>query len=178
MQLEEVIESVSAQILAHVEAKGYGPGPGINPLAPQDCVTAFAMAKHITEGRPFDHYVSIDPEGHVYGYFFEQLGVPVLSVFVDYPPTRFEEIDDLSPIEGGRVLLIEDDVISGTSLRLTVQGLARHSPKSMSLYLGREKEFQLVENVPSEIVPVYLSEEQLAPGLRSQYEREFLGFFG
>lgn len=69
-------------------AKGYVEGRWLNPLVPMDCIAAWAMARQLTESGQFDRYLAIAPEGHVYGYFFERLGVPVLSVFVDYPPRR------------------------------------------------------------------------------------------
>ena len=92
--------------------------------------------------------VAIAPEGHVYSYFFGCLGIPVLSIFVDYPPKHVHHIDDFSAIRGRRVLLVEDDIVSGVSLELVVRELASYMPRSLSLYLGREKEFQQLQNVP------------------------------
>lgn len=113
----DVLQSINKAIRRHVQSKGDADSPWQNPLVPQDCVAAFAMAKLLTQ-KQFDHYLAVAPEGHVYGFFFERLGARVLSVFVDYPPRRLESRDDLTVIQGGRVLILEDDVISGVTLQL------------------------------------------------------------
>ncbi len=175
----QLLEWVVADVRRHVRrSKGYEEGPWVNPLAPADCVAAFSMARLLTDRSLFDHCVAVAPEGHVYGYFFERLGVPVLSVHVDYPPRRVEVLDDLAVVRGGRVLLLEDDVISGVTLRLVVDTLGRHAPRSLALYLGRRKEDQVLENVPPEVTAVYLAEDHLRPAERGQDEAEFAAFFG
>ena len=102
---------------------------------------------------------------------------PILSICVDYPPTRVESVDDLSAIHRRRVLLIEDDVVSGISLELVMKEVALHGPSSVSLFLGREKDSQQLQNVPPQIDRVYLTEDCLDPAARGQYESEFLDFF-
>ncbi len=171
----ELLQRVAGQCVKHCAARGYSDGPNWNPLTPWDGVAALAMARLLV--GQFDHFVAIAPEGHVYGYFFEQLGSRVLSVFVDYPPRRVDLVEDLSEIKDGRVLLLEDDVISGISLRLTVTELQKYAPRSLCLYLGREADYQQVQNVPPEIEAVYLAEQCLDPAERPRHEKEFLAFF-
>jgi hypothetical protein len=80
---QELLERVVADVRRHVRrSKGHEEGPWVNPLAPADCVAAFSMARLLTGRGLFDHCIAVAPEGHVYGYFFERLGVPVLSVHV------------------------------------------------------------------------------------------------
>jgi len=172
-----LLERVAEAVRQYCAAKGYIRGANWNPLSPQDGVAALAMARGLTESGAFDYYVAVAPEGHVYGFFFERLGAPVLSIFVDYPPTRVESADDLSAIRGRRVLLIEDDVVSGISLDLVAKEVAQHEPSSVSLYLGREKDSQQLQNVPPQIDRVYLAEDCLDPAGRGRYESEFLDFF-
>jgi hypothetical protein len=175
---KELLEKVNAQIQTHCKrSKGYEEGPWVNPLVPVDCVSAFAMARVLTEREAFNHYVAVAPEGHVYGYFFEQLGVPVLSVYVDYPPRRCEVLDDLSGLRESSVLIIEDDVISGVTLRLVVGGLKQYNVRSLALYLGRRKEDQQLETIAPEIDCVFLAEDCLDDAHREQYEEEFSSFF-
>jgi hypothetical protein len=81
-------------------------------------------------------------------------------------------------IRGRRVLLVEDDMVSGVSLTLVVLELAQYAPRSLSLYLGREKDSQQLQNVPSPITEVYLAEDHLDPAERGRYEAEFVEFFG
>lgn len=135
------------------------------------------MAKLLIRSSEHDYYVAIAPEGHVYGYFFEKLGAEVLSVYADYPPTKLEIVDDLTVIQGKRVLLIEDDVVSGTTLRLVIGGLQQYRPCSLSLYLGHAKQIQHLVNVPPEIRKIYIAEDVLDSLQREQHEAEFAGFF-
>ena len=173
-----LIDRVAADVWQYCrQSKGYEDAPYVNPLVPVDCVSALMMARLLIERRIFDHYVSVAPEGHVYGYFFEQLGQPILSVYVDYPPRSFAALDDLSPVRDGRVLILEDDVVSGITLRLVTRALLEHQPRSLSLYLGRLKEHQVLENVCPEIEAVYLAEDHLDPRRREEYEAEFIRFF-
>src|SRR3954454_8209418 len=122
MVSKELLERVVADVRRHVRrSKGYEEGSWVNPLAPVDCVTAFSLARLLTGRGLFDHCIAVAPEGHVYGYFFERLGVPILSVHVGYPPRRVEVLDDLAVVRDRRVLLLEDDVVSGGTLRLVIR---------------------------------------------------------
>jgi hypothetical protein len=172
-----LLERVAAEARGHCAEKGYVRGRNWNPLIPQDSVAVLAMARELTMSGAFDRYIAVAPEGHVYGYFFERLGARVLSIFVDYPPTRVESADDLSAIHGQRVLLIEDDVVSGISLDLAMKEIAQHEPSSVSLYLGRKKDSQQLHNIPSQIDRVYLAEDDLDPARRGRYESEYVDFF-
>lgn len=156
-----------ADVRQHCRSKGYSEGPGVNNLIPHDCINAFHMARLLIESGEHDCCVAIAPEGHIYGYFFERLGAKVLSVYVDYPPTKLAIVDDLAVIRGKKVLLIEDDVISGLTLRLVIGGLQQYRPCSLSLYLGHCKHVQHVLNVPPEIKNIYIAEDCLDPLQRS-----------
>src|SRR5262249_11676120 len=89
----DLLRQVAAAVRGHCASKGCVWGRNWNPLTPHDSVAALAMAKYLIGLRAFDHYVAVAPEGHVYGFFFERLGTQVLSIFVDYPPTRVESAD-------------------------------------------------------------------------------------
>jgi hypothetical protein len=172
-----LLEQVDEAVRGHCAAKGHVGGRNWNPLTPYDSVAALAMARYLIGLRAFDQCVAVAPEGNVYGFFFERLEAQVLSVFVDYPPTRVDFVDDLAVIHRRRVLVIEDDIVSGTSLKLVMKELARHETSSVSLYLGREKDSQQLDNVPSQIDAVYLAEDVLDPADRGRYESAFLAFF-
>jgi hypothetical protein len=148
--LRRACDQVLAAVKRHCEAKGYAEGPGVNNFAPHDAIAAVAMARLLVR-EGFDHYVAVAPEGHIYGYFLERLGVPVLSVFTDYPPTPCESVEDLSAIRGGRVLLIEDDVASGRTLRLVVDHLQQFDPGALSLYLGHTRGIQRIDGTTPEV---------------------------
>ncbi len=172
----ELLDRVLADVRRHCEGKGHREGPGVNNFVPHDCVAAFAMARLLVGSGDFDHFVAVAPEGHIYGYFLERLGAKMLSVFADYPPTRCESQDDLSVLQGRRVLLVEDDVIGGRTLRLVVGHLHQFAPRSLLLYLGHTRGIQHLGNVPEEIGKVYLAEDCLDWGRREADERDFVEF--
>ena len=175
---QQLVEKVTSDIRQHVrQSKGYEEGPWVNPLVPVDCVHAFMMARLLVDRKVFDYCVAVAPEGHVYGYFFERLGASVLAVHVDYPPRKCEVLDDLSLFRGRRVLILEDDVVSGLTLRLVVSTLRLYQARSLDLFLGRHRTDQMLENVPPEIGTVYVAEDYLDPRLREDYESSFVTFF-
>lgn len=153
-------------------AKGARPGEGVNNFVPHDAVHAFAMARYLTSRERFDRYVAVAPEGFTYSFFFERLGCEILSLHVDYPPTRCDGSDDLSTIRGSRTLIIEDDVIGGATLRLVVAKLLEHEPSSLELYLGHASFVQHLENVPREIARTFIAERVLDPRDYGRHERE------
>ena len=173
----QLLDAVLADVRRHCQARGYREGPGVNNFVPHDAVAAFGMAERLVAAR-FDHYLAVAPEGHVYGYFFERLGVRVLSVFTDYPPTRVTAEDDLRAVEARRGLLIEDDVIGGRTLRLVADHLRPFSPGSLELYLGHTKGVQHLRNVPAGIARVFVAEDCLGWDARQDLERRFEEFFG
>jgi hypothetical protein len=74
-------------------------------------------------------------------------------------------------------LLIEDDVVSGMSLQLVFNEVARHTPSSVSLYLGREKASHELQIIPRQIGRVYLAEDCLDRADRARHESDFFDFF-
>ncbi len=175
----QLLERVEAEVGRHVrESKGYEEESFINPLTPVDSVAAFAMAKLLTAQNAFDVCISVAPEGHVYGYFFQQCGATILSVHVGYPPRRCNVLDDLQVISGKRLLILEDDVASGTTLRLVVAALLEYRPQSIDLFLGCRKDSQNLEAVHPEIGRLYLAEDLLSPDCREEFEAQFNQHFG
>lgn len=153
-------EALFAAIRRHCESQGYREGPGVNNFVPHSARHAFGMARRLIAER-FDRYVAIAPEGHIYGFFFERLGQPVESIDVDYPPTRATTGVDLATMAGQSVLLIEDDIIGGRTLRLVVEALRAHGVRALALYLGHSAGIQHLSNVPNAITRVYLAERDL-----------------
>ena len=172
MSIEMVRQQIYEEIKRYCQSKGYMEGQGINNFIPHDCVAAFQMAKDLIGSGNFDYFVAIAPEGHVYSYFFEMLGAKIREVFVDYPPKLIKEVDDLLSISEKKVLLIEDDLISGKTLWMVLDVLGRYSPQSVSLYLGHTKSVQHLHNVPERISRTYLAEDYLLPALSGQYVAE------
>ncbi len=173
----DLLGRVLADVRRHCEGKGHREGPGVNNFVPHDAVAALAVARLLVGSGEFDRFVAVAPEGHVYGYFLERLGAEVLAVTVDYPPTRCESSDDLSVLRGGRVLVVEDDVVGGGTLRLVAAHLGRLAPRSLALYLGHTRGVQHLRNVPAEFAKVYPAEDVLDWREQEADEARFVDFF-
>lgn len=83
----------------------------------------------------------------------------------------------LTALRDSRVLILEDDVVSGVTLQLVVEALQPYEPRSLLLCLGRPKEGQILENIVPEIEAVYLAEDLLDPHDRERHQAEFIEFF-
>lgn len=177
MKTKSIYSAVCNDVQRHCMAKGYREGNGVNNFIPHDAIASFCVAKLLAGN--FDRYVAVAPEGHIYGYFLERMGIPVLSVFTDYPPTCCTSEEDLTVLENQRVLLIEDDVISGRTLQLVVDYVGQFKPASLALYLGHNAGIQHLGNVPREINPenIYVAERALSQKDWMNLEDEFLEFF-
>ena len=174
----DTLHRVESAVSRHVRnSKGFEEESMVNPFEPHNCVAAFAMSRLLSQGDHFDYCIAVAPEGHVYGYFFELAGAAVLSVHVDYPPRRCIALDDLGPIAGKRVLILEDDVASGTTLRLILSVLEEYHPQRIGLYLGRAKRNQTLENIDSRISETYLSEDYLDPAQLPRLQTDFEEYF-
>ena len=173
-----VLQHVLRNVSDYCHEKGVLEAPGINNLVPHDCVNAYAMANYLVKTVGFSHYVSVAPEGYIYGYFFNKIGIHPLAISVDYPPKKASTLDDLLPIAGGTVLIIEDDVIGGGTLKIVVSELLKFKPRRLSLFLGHSKIFQHFENIQPEIESTYIAEDTLNEDEYENREREFITEFG
>ena len=97
----------------------------------------------------------------------------MLSVHVDYPPRECSILDDISGIRGRRVLIIEDDVASGTTLRIVLDVIQNASPDSVDLFLGRRQDQQIMEHIDSRIGKTYLAENVVHEERRTVDEANF-----
>jgi hypothetical protein len=175
-RLRETVSAVERDILEHCRRRGATEGPGVNNLAPHDPTLAWAMARRLA-GAAHDVRVAVAPEGHVYGYFLERLGARVLEVRVGFPPVSIESRLGPSEIEGRSVLVVEDDVMGGATLRLVAAELGRHGPARLDLWLGHSIGIQHPENVPADYGEVFYAERALDLRRYDEYEAEFLEEF-
>ncbi|WP_182869103.1 phosphoribosyltransferase [Stieleria mannarensis] len=175
---QEFMHDLANRIENHVRnSKGFEEDSFVNPFSPVDSVSAFAAARRIIAEHNHDVFIAVAPEGHVYGFFFEHFGASVLSVHVGYPPRECSVLDDLSAIRGRRVLIIEDDVASGTTLRLVLDAIQDAGPESIDLFLGRRKHQQILENIDLRINRTYLPEDILQAEQQAVYEADFVRAF-
>ncbi len=179
MVQQELLGDVARLVESHVRhSKGFEEESFVNPFTPVDCVSACAAARRLMMERSYDVYIAVAPEGHVYGFFFEYFGAQVLSVHVGYPPHKCTILDDLSGIKGRRVLVLEDDVASGMTLRLVLDAIRQWVPESIDLFLGRPKRQQVLEHIDPRVRKTYLAEDILREDQRPVYEAELVEAFG
>ena len=96
---------------------------------------------------------------------------------IDYPPRRCEILDDLEKVRSKRVLILEDDVASGTTLRLVVNALIDFEPNGIDLFLGRRKDSQVLDSIHPAIGRVFMAEDHLDAERRDEHEEVFVKFF-
>ncbi len=131
-------------------------------VAPHDFLasfrTAFEAVKH-----GYDYALIVGPEGFAYEPFFRDLGLKTLAVNIpeaEWGGKRsFKAFDDLSVLEGKRVLVVEDDVRSGATLQKLIEELNKVKPAFLGLYLGALPSFQKMENVPSNFKKIHALEK-------------------
>jgi hypothetical protein len=86
--MNDLISFVFYVVERYCHNKGYYAGPGVNNFVPHDPVMVFAMARRLIGEGGFDHYLAVAPEGHIYGYFFEKLGIDTMEVVVPFQADR------------------------------------------------------------------------------------------
>jgi hypoxanthine phosphoribosyltransferase len=136
-----------------------------NPLA------AFNTArKAVKEG--FNVALIVGPEGFAYEPYFQDLGISTLAVNIPESspdePRTIELLDDLSKLQGKKVLVVEDDVRTGATLQKLLEHLQPNNPASLGLYLGQPEQFQKIANIPESFEDKYLAEE--GPMIGKEFE--------
>ncbi|OGP08469.1 MAG: hypothetical protein A2048_09140 [Deltaproteobacteria bacterium GWA2_45_12] len=154
-----------------------------NTRLPHSYLASFCVAERAVREGNYDVALIVGPEGFAFEPIFEDLGLPTVAVNIpedDYGGKRsLQAFDDLSSLKGKRVLVVEDDLQSGA----TVVKLLAALPKEVAgldLYLGNGSGFQRLENVPSGIQKIYVSNGATQPEedgeifLRHLAEREMI----
>ena len=129
----------------------------IEATQPHDVFESLKLSRQIMQEKNFEVVLVIGPEGCKYAVPFELAGLPLVEIFIDDsdPARPYQALDDLEAIRGKKVLLLEDDVCSGATLRRTLEHILPREPQSIELFLGNPLFFQTLSNVPSEISRVH-----------------------
>lgn len=132
----------------------------------QEPIYAFhAVSAICSKDRP-DMGVVVGPEGYAYAPLFELHGLPLRHIHIDeYCTTEdrpYTELDSVKDIEGKRIILIEDDVVSGRTLEKAIQKLSPHNPREYQVYLGIREAKQQLGNVPKIVTKTYATPDHLA----------------
>lgn len=136
-----------------------------NEHIPHSFTSAFRTAKEALERGGYDVALLVGPEGFAYEPIFRDLGIPTVAVNIpesDFGGRRtLKKFDDLSKLRGKRVLVVEDDVHSGATLRRLLRTLNQYGTTRLGLYLGSTARHQNVSNVPPQFRHIYVAEANL-----------------
>jgi|GEM_PF-1186706 len=131
-----------------------------NGHLPRSFKAAFRTAQRAVEDG-YDVGLVVGPEGFAYEPILRDLGLDTVALNIpeaDFDGARtLTSFDDLAQLEGKRVLVIEDDVRSGATLRKVIEALAPHMPARLGLYLGNDEEHQIIESIPKVFSVHYLT---------------------
>src|SRR4029434_3908582 len=128
---------------------------------PHSYAASFRAAQKAVKGK-YDVALIVGPEGFSYEPIFQDLGLATLAVNI--PEANFGGrrsiaiFDDLSRLTGKRVLVLEDDVRSGATLRKLLEEIKIYEPGYLGLYLGLPSIRQMTQNIPPEFRKVYVTE--------------------
>ncbi len=128
---------------------------------PHKQLEAVTTSRELVESGRYDLGLSVEPEGCAYAYFFEMQGMRVLHVFADFDGKGgidYRETERLDPLRGKNVLIIEDDVQSGLTLRTVLGRIGRFGASSFGLYLGNLGGFQNTPAIPPQITRVHMND--------------------
>ncbi len=128
---------------------------------PHSYTAAFRAAK-AAQKDSYDVALIVGPEGFSFEPIFQDLGIP--TVAINIPEDSFggartmKAFDDLAALKGKKVLVVEDDVQSGATLKKILEAAASHAPRSWGLYLGLASQYQKKDNIPPVFQKVYVAD--------------------
>lgn len=150
-----------------------------NEHSPHSMTSSFVNAQQALAKGRYSVVLIVGPEGFAYEPLFRDIGrdLRLRVVSVNIPEADFngersiQVLDDLKALEGQRVLVVEDDVQSGATLRKLLEHVTPHRPAFLGLYLGSEPHYQMRENIPPEFKSVYARKRD-----PMKDERDFLAY--
>ncbi|VVC03537.1 Uncharacterised protein [Candidatus Bilamarchaeum dharawalense] len=166
---------VRTEAMEYVRSHGHG-----KLFVPHKISGSFTNAGAIVRSGEIDIGLSVEPEGCAYAYFFEAHGLPVLHVFADFDDhggIDYRETEDLTRLSGRRVLLIEDDVRTGKTLKAVLAHIEHFGILELQLFLGNLDQFQNINAVPTRIAKVHSNNGQSSIGEQGLADDEFVAFF-
>ena len=148
-----------------------------NPHYPSDSLAAFDAA-YAAVKQGFDVALIVGPEGFAYEPYFLDLGLPTVAVNIpesgEGEARTITALDDLSTLQGKKVLVVEDDVRTGATLQKLIEHLESNMPAHLGLYLGQRESFQKTTNIPQAFAETFTAGVDTDPALAGQNFREYL----
>lgn len=131
-----------------------------NNHIPANILSAFQTAASL-ELRNYHYALIVGPEGFAYEAIFNELGLKSLAINIPESEAGGQRtlsyLDPMPDLKGKRILIVEDDVRTGATLRKILNDPGLSQAKSFDLYLGQEPRFQRLEKVPTAIKYVFLA---------------------
>ncbi len=95
----------------------------------------------------FDVAVGIAREALAYSCLLEQLGGKVINLLIKEEEDRaYYPLDDLGAIKDKRVLVLEDDVVTGKTIQKVHEILLKNKPASLELYIGNMLDYKAIKD--------------------------------
>lgn len=108
----------------------------------------------------YDMFLGIAPEGLNAAAIFSFFGWKGKNVYVDEgdPARPYKEMEPLDDIEGRRILLLEDDVVTGLTLERVLERITYRNPSKVDLLLTAPSRRQYVHNIPKAVGAYFVLE--------------------
>lgn len=140
-------------------------------------IAAFNAAMEASK-KGFEVALIVGPEGFAYEPYFADFGIKTVAINIPESrpgqPRDMQVFEDLSVLAGKKVLVVEDDVRTGATLRRILDGLRDTQPSEVGLYLGQNENFQLMKNVPAEFKEVFVAKKDSIQEDQGKKFRDYL----
>ncbi len=131
-----------------------------NIHVPSSPLEAFDAAKRAVE-QGYEIALIVGPEGFAYEPYFLDLGIQTVAINIpesgEGENRSLEIFDDMSALVGKKVIVVEDDVRTGATLEKVKEAIGDNIPSKISLYLGQEERFQLIDNIPGMYSEIFIA---------------------
>lgn len=148
-----------------------------NPHIQDSPVLAFQAAERAVK-KGYDVALIVGPEGFAYEPYFTDLGLSTMAINIPESepgePRSIQVFDDLKALAGKRVLVVEDDVRTGATLKKVLEAVQTHAPAQLGLYLGQRESYQLKKNIPAEFTDVFAAGENTTSEAAGKEFQHFL----
>lgn len=155
-----------------------------NEHIPHDYLASFETAVSAAK-EGYDYALIVGPEGLAYAPMFLDLGIPIKVVNIPESTgskRSFKAFFKMRELKNKRVLVVEDDIHTGLTLKKLLEKFGKNTPAKLGLFLGSNPYHQWEYNIPPEFQHIHMTsrhdrrspEEGARIFLTHLQEREFL----
>jgi hypothetical protein len=180
--VERVLKVRLLEKLAEREVAEYAKEHGCGKIfVPHMVLEAITNSRTLAESGAYDLGLSVEPEGCAYAYFFETQGMRILHVYADFDGKGgidYREVDDLGELRGKRILIIEDDIQTGLTLRTVLERIKGIGADRYGLFLGNLAGFQNRNAIPKQVEQVHMNTIQASECGHNELESNAVKYLG